>query len=124
MDQLRQQLLHKSAGVLPCAFLVIPRLYSIGNQGRGSTTILREQGSVPKSLHNALASILSRDADNLDNCITLIRWVLFSLRPLRPVGLNAAVQHTCSLRTSTVASPLQSLLWPSTLHTARAALSS
>jgi len=97
MDKLRQQLLRKSAGVFLWVVLVIPRLNSIYNQGRGFSAMLRELENVPKSLYDVFANILSRDAENLDECITLIRWILFSLRPLRPIELYAAVQKTCSL---------------------------
>lgn len=67
-------------------------LNKLYDQGKSPASMLRKLDDVPQDLHRMFADILSRVAEDINERVALFRWVLFSLRPIRPVELYIAVQ--------------------------------
>lgn len=82
MDKLRQEVRDRSAGVFLWVVLVIPFLKRGFDCGKSVTAMRRELSGIPQDLRDMFVEILSRDAEGMDECMALLRWVLFSQRPL------------------------------------------
>ncbi|KAJ9652747.1 hypothetical protein H2198_008019 [Neophaeococcomyces mojaviensis] len=100
--------------------LIVPILNKVYDEGKELTAKLNKLDEIPPDLHDVFASILSRHAEDVSNeCATLIRWVLFSLRPLRSIELYAAIQQTCSFEESGGTTPAPDTLARYLLHCSR-----
>ena len=92
MELLRHTILSRSQGIFLWVVLVVPILNRVYNHGRGVAAMTKKLEDVPQGLHELFSSILSRDADDFGECITLFRWTLYSLDSLKPSHLWAAIQ--------------------------------
>ena len=94
MDRLRRNLLDQSSGLFLWVDLVVPMLNKAYDQGKTSMAMLRKLEEIPRDLQDLFAQIFSKDQEDLEECITLLEWVLFSKIPLMPIELYHAVQYT------------------------------
>lgn len=92
MSELRNRVRDRSRGAFLWVVLVVSSLNKLYDEGHSLRRMLRHLEKVPPTLHDMYAEIFSRDRDDLDQCTTLFRWVLFTLRPLSPAELYIAVQ--------------------------------
>ncbi|KUI70954.1 Ankyrin-2 [Cytospora mali] len=81
-DELRNNILEKSAGIFLWVALVIPMLNKdcFGGDVHGFKRRLNE---IPPGLHNLFEMIVARDEEDLDKLRLCIQWVLFAIRPLK-----------------------------------------
>lgn len=98
---LKDAILSRSGGVFLWVVLVISMLNKVYDHGGGMDLILQKLYSIPQDLYELFADILCRDAQDLDKCVTLLRWVLFSQRSMRLEELYQIVHYTCDQTTST-----------------------
>lgn len=94
MDDLRYKVQEQSSGIFLWVVLVTMILNKSLDRGQSVATVLRKLHGLPPDLHNLFNEILLRDSEDLDECITLFQWVLFSQRDLSPIELYHAVQYT------------------------------
>ena len=94
MNELRQEVLQKAAGVFLWVVLVVPLLNRVYDRGQGLKQMLGKLKTIPKDLHQLFSDILKRSDEGLYECIMLFRWVLYSNRPLQPDELYAVLHHT------------------------------
>jgi len=92
-DMLRKEVLRKSAGVFLWVVLVVQMLNKMCDQGKRPGVMLKTLGSIPQDLHNLFANLVNPDVEDFQECITLFRWVMFSLEPLEPIELYLAIQQ-------------------------------
>lgn len=81
-DELRTQILEKSAGVFLWVALVIPmldRACAGGKVGRFQRCL----DDYPSGLHDLFEMIVARDEEDLDEFRLCIQWILFATRPLK-----------------------------------------
>lgn len=96
MDKLRQEVRDRSAGIFLWVVLVIPILNTGFDRGKSVATMREELRQIPQDLRNMFVEILSRDTEDLDECMSLLRWTLFSQRPLSSAEAYAAAKLACS----------------------------
>lgn len=95
MSSIKQQICDRSAGIFLWVVLVVRMLNKAHDSGSGKADMLRKLKNVPSDLHAVFSQIFAQGPDDLDRCVALCRWVLFAGRPLSPVELYSAVQHSC-----------------------------
>lgn len=93
MEKLQCKLLEKASGVFLWVVLVVRMLNQLHDGGRSVQDMYRRLEEVPAEIEDLLDSVLHRDRKDLDECMALLQWVLFALRPLAPIELYWAVQH-------------------------------
>ena len=98
IGDLRRQVRNRSAGTFLWVVLTITMLNKLYDQGKKPAAMLKKLSEIPQDLRDVFACSLFRDKEDIDECIALLRWVLYSLRPLSPAELYVAVQETCSSR--------------------------
>jgi hypothetical protein len=82
VEELKQMMLEKAAGVFLWAALVVDILNEENRRGRiGLRTRLQE---VPNELSALFQDILTRDRDHLESLLLSILWILLAQRPLQP----------------------------------------
>lgn len=96
MISLRQIVREKSEGIFLWVVLVVRILTKPYDQGRDAATVRRRLLTIPPKRHDFFAQILFRNSDDLEECIVLLQWVLFSKRPLRLIELYHAVHYSLS----------------------------
>lgn len=85
---------HKSAGIFLWVVLVVPILNQLHDRGKAVAEIAFYLDALPGELERLFAEILSRDADEVRDCVSLLQWVLYAFRPLHAEELYLAVQHS------------------------------
>lgn len=93
-EDLRAQLCGKSAGIFLWVVLVIPILNQIYDEGQGLNALKRYLKILPPDLEGLFAKILARDAKEVNACVSLLQWVLYSIEPLSSTELYLAIQHS------------------------------
>lgn len=68
-------------------------LRPIHDKGKGPDAMQQRLDQIPPGLKGLFAEILAKNAEEMDNCITLLQWVLFSTRPLTSEELYFGVQQ-------------------------------
>jgi len=92
MDDLRERLSNKSAGIFLWVVLVIPILNSIHDSGKDVDDMLAELDALPDELHSLFDTILRRSAKDFDDCVRALQWILHAKRALFPEELYAALR--------------------------------
>lgn len=92
MQDLRRQVLDCSNGVFLWVVLVVPILNRLCDNGYTAKMRAKQLERVPPGLFDVFNSLILRDSEDLQECITLLQWVLFSLRPLTPHEVCAALE--------------------------------
>ncbi|KAI4850718.1 purine and uridine phosphorylase [Aureobasidium sp. EXF-8845] len=80
----------KSQGIFLWVVLVIPMLQKAWDHGQVSA-LSKCLKDVPKDLDELFCDILSRDAQDTENLVLCLRWILYAQRPLRPEELYFAI---------------------------------
>lgn len=93
MEDLRNKVRDRSVGVFLWVVLVVPTLNKAHDQGRSISTMLRKLNETPSNLYQFSDQIFLKDIQDLDECVDLLQWVLYTKRPLQPLELYHAVQH-------------------------------
>jgi hypothetical protein len=89
-EDLRSDILEKSAGIFLWVALVIQILNR--EYSRGRVNALRDRlKDIPPGLDELFEMILTRDCENMQELQLCIQWVLFAVRPLKPQELYFAV---------------------------------
>jgi len=94
MDEVRMNLLHKSAGIFLWVVLVVPGLNDLIDNGERLDVVLAELDRTPGDLDALFSDILRRSDKDKAKCILLFQWVLHSMRPLTAEELYAALEGT------------------------------
>ncbi|KAJ9658661.1 hypothetical protein H2198_003539 [Neophaeococcomyces mojaviensis] len=100
VTQLRHDLCQKAAGIFLWLVLVIPILNEIHDHGGTLEDMKQQLGTIPGELEGLFTNIIHRNASNRAQFSMLIRWVLYSVRPLSPTELHLAMQ--CSGKDPTI----------------------
>lgn len=94
-DGLRQkieaEIFEKSSRIFLWAALVVDILNKENDRG-GNISVQRRLRQIPQGLHDLFQDMLTRDAENIDEMILCIQWILFAKRSLRPEELYFAIQ--------------------------------
>ncbi|KAJ9653118.1 hypothetical protein H2198_007668 [Neophaeococcomyces mojaviensis] len=93
LENIRQILLQRSAGIFLWVVLVIRILNQVHDRGRGMAAMRTRLESTPQALSDLFTSILTRNQEDFEECITLLRCVLYSVRPLNAVELYLAIKQ-------------------------------
>jgi nucleoside phosphorylase len=85
-EQIKIDVQKKSQGIFLWVVLVLPILQKAWNHGqvRALSKCLQD---VPKDLDELFHDILSKDAQNIENLVLCLRWILYAERPLSPEEL-------------------------------------
>ncbi|KAK5074539.1 hypothetical protein LTR24_010140 [Lithohypha guttulata] len=94
VNEVRKNLLHKSAGIFLWVVLVVPRLNELIDSGERPDTVLAELDQSPKDLDALFGDILRGNDKDKAKCIFVFQWVLHSMRPLTAEELYAALEKT------------------------------
>ncbi|KAK5071361.1 hypothetical protein LTR70_010745 [Exophiala xenobiotica] len=94
MGELRAEVARKSAGVFLWVELVVRKLNQAYDGEKRLDEMMGVLEQVPPDLQNLFADILHKSNRDFNECITLLRWVLFSRRVLRPKELYIAIKQT------------------------------
>ncbi|KAF5975310.1 Pfs NACHT ankyrin domain-containing protein [Fusarium coicis] len=96
VDELKQMMLEKAAGVFLWVALVVDILNEENRRGRiGLRTRLRE---VPNELSALFQDILTRDQDHPESLLLSVLWILLAQRPLQPGEYYHALWSGLSLK--------------------------
>ncbi|KAK5943293.1 hypothetical protein PMZ80_004300 [Knufia obscura] len=90
---LQTEVLKRSSGIFLWVVLVVQLLNTMCDRGEPSAVILKEVRSIPKDLHDLFAKLLKSSNKEPEACMTVLRWVMFSGRPLRPIELYLAIRQ-------------------------------
>ncbi|KAJ9661139.1 hypothetical protein H2198_002083 [Neophaeococcomyces mojaviensis] len=120
MHELQQEVCRKSAGIFLWIVLVVPMLNATYDRG-GSLEATREHlKSIPAKLDALFTEILAKSAEDTNSCVSLLQWVLFSMRPLSPIELYYAMYYSyTSLQHGGVSPPDATRLTRYLLHYSR-----
>lgn len=97
IEKLQAEIRNRSAGVFLWVVLVIPILNRGFDSGKSVAAMRQELLRIPQDLHNMFVELLSRDAENMNECIAVLRWVLYSQRSLSLLETYDAVKQACSI---------------------------
>ncbi|KAK7743459.1 hypothetical protein SLS53_003993 [Cytospora paraplurivora] len=81
-EELRTQILEKSAGIFLWVALVIPMLNKACAGGKVDH-FQKCLNEYPSGLHDLFEMIVARDEEDLDELRLCVQWVLFAIRPLK-----------------------------------------
>lgn len=120
LHELSQELCEKSAGIFLWIVLVVPMLncnYDEGGNLKTAKTLLND---LPVDLDSLFYNILSRSTNNVDECVSLFQWVLFSEQPMTAQEVYVALQYSkATLPSSNISMPDDDRLHRYLLHRSR-----
>ncbi|KAJ9650362.1 hypothetical protein H2198_010331 [Neophaeococcomyces mojaviensis] len=90
MTDIRDALLRKAGHVFLWVVLSVSLLRPLYNRGRVKEMKSKLEG-IPTDLYTLFSAIITKEKEDLDKCITLLRWMLVSQRTLSPNELYLAV---------------------------------
>ena len=82
VEELRPVILGKASGVFLWVVLVVDILNEENRRGRLSLRQRLEE--VPSGLSDLFKDMLKRDAENMNELLLCVLWILYSIRPLQP----------------------------------------
>lgn len=91
MNDIRQALLRKSEHVFLWVVLSVSLLKPLYHKGRVKEMRTRLD-KIPIYLDDLFSKIITRNSEYLEECITLLQWMLVSQRPLTAIELYLAIQ--------------------------------
>lgn len=94
MADLRRRVCARSGGVFLWVSVVVKMLNGLYLRGKTVSLMNRTLDTLPRDLEDLFADMIARDTEDITQCLTLLHWVLFSLRPLRPTELYLAIQSS------------------------------
>ncbi|KAL5603697.1 hypothetical protein FOVSG1_006447 [Fusarium oxysporum f. sp. vasinfectum] len=96
VDELKQMMLEKSAGVFLWVALVVDILNKEDRRGR--LALRRRLQEVPSELSELFKDILTRDQEHMEDLLLSILWILLAERPLKPGEYYHALWSGLSLK--------------------------
>ncbi|KAL5610415.1 hypothetical protein FOBRF1_006532 [Fusarium oxysporum] len=96
IDELKQMMLEKSAGVFLWVALVVDILNKEDRHGR--LALRRRLQEVPSELSELFKDILTRDQEHMEDLLLSILWILLAERPLKPGEYYHALWSGLSLK--------------------------
>ncbi|RKK21198.1 hypothetical protein BFJ67_g17408, partial [Fusarium oxysporum f. sp. cepae] len=96
VDELKQMMLEKSAGVFLWVALVVDILNKENRHGR--LALRRRLQEVPSELSELFKDILTRDQEHMEDLLLSILWILLAERPLKPGEYYHALWSGLSLK--------------------------
>ncbi|KAH0162964.1 purine and uridine phosphorylase, partial [Aureobasidium melanogenum] len=103
-EQIKSEMHANAQGVFLWVVLVVPMLQKAYDHGK-----VHELGEclkgIPKGLHELFEDILRRDAENMENLKSCLKWILYADRPLSPEELYFAILSTSNSAPITVWDP-------------------
>jgi ankyrin repeat protein len=96
VDELKQMMLDKAAGVFLWVALVVDILNKEDRRGR--LALRRRLQEVPSKLSELFKDILTRDQEHMEDLLLSILWVLLAERPLKPGEYYHALWSGLSLK--------------------------
>ncbi len=90
---LREEVSRRSGGVFLWVILVVQMLVKMHNQGKRAAAMIKALGDTPAELHDLFARLVDLEGEGFQECVTLFRWVMFSMEPLTPIELYLAVHQ-------------------------------
>ncbi|KAJ9650855.1 hypothetical protein H2198_009842, partial [Neophaeococcomyces mojaviensis] len=95
-DELRVEVCRKSASIFLWVVLVVSMLNEIDDRGTLLIDMRARLDTIPEDLNDLFAEILTKSNYDIEVCIALLQWVLYSTRPLEPGELYLATEHSRS----------------------------
>ncbi|KAG9661092.1 purine and uridine phosphorylase, partial [Aureobasidium melanogenum] len=103
-EQIKSEMHANAQGVFLWVVLVVPMLQKAYDHGK-----VHELGEclkgIPKGLDELFEDILRRDAENMENLKSCLKWILYAERPLSPTELYLAILSTSSSAPATAWDP-------------------
>ncbi|WJG35884.1 uncharacterized protein FOBCDRAFT_93791, partial [Fusarium oxysporum Fo47] len=96
VDELKQMMLEKAAGVFLWVALVVEILNKEDRHGR--LALRRRLQEVPSELSELFKDILTRDQEHMEDLLLSILWILLAERPLNPEEYYHALWSGLSLK--------------------------
>ncbi|KAF5258984.1 hypothetical protein FOXYS1_10420, partial [Fusarium oxysporum] len=96
IDELKQMMLDKAAGVFLWVALVVDILNKENRRGR--LALRRRLQEVPSELSELFRDILTRDEEHMEDLLLSILWILLAERPLKPGEYYHALWSGLSLK--------------------------
>ncbi|RYC79293.1 hypothetical protein BFJ63_vAg17827 [Fusarium oxysporum f. sp. narcissi] len=96
VDELKQMMLHKAAGVFLWVALVVDILNK--EYRRGRLALRKRLQEVPSELSELFKDILTRDQEHMEDLLLSILWILLAERPLKPGEYYHALWSGLSLK--------------------------
>ncbi|GKU15980.1 unnamed protein product, partial [Fusarium langsethiae] len=96
IDELKQMMLEKAAGVFLWVALVVDILNKENRRGR--IALRSRLQAVPSKLSELFKDILTRDQENMEDLLLSILWILLAGRPLNPGEYYHAIWSGLSLK--------------------------
>ncbi|KIW16424.1 hypothetical protein PV08_06476 [Exophiala spinifera] len=93
-DELRVEILNKSAGIFLWVVLVVKILNTLDDRGASLSDMKTCLKTIPANLKELFREILKKGGDEIGKSVLLFQWMLFSLRPLQPAELIVAMQYS------------------------------
>lgn len=93
MQNLRFTLFRKAAGIFLWVTLVIPILSAKFDKGGEIETVAKYLETIPSELNSLFADILAKNTEDIETCVIVLQWVLFSKRALNISELYQMAQH-------------------------------
>ncbi|KAJ9656169.1 hypothetical protein H2198_005131 [Neophaeococcomyces mojaviensis] len=91
---LGEEVCRKSAGIFLWVVVVVRMLNAENDEGGDAGTARELLNSLPTDLTDLFEDILAKSTKDSEDCISLLQWVLFSLRPLTPKELYVAIHYS------------------------------
>ncbi|KAK6358105.1 hypothetical protein TWF730_007460 [Orbilia blumenaviensis] len=91
VNAIKEEILEKASGIFLWVVLVIKILNKEHDRGRPHTQLRRRLRELPIELGALFRDILTRDAENMEEVLLCIQWVLHAKRPLKLAELYFAV---------------------------------
>lgn len=91
MNEIRRTLLRRSEHVFLWVVLSVSLLKPLYHKGRVKEMRTRLD-KIPIYLNDLFSKIITRNAEYLEECVTLLQWMLVSQRPLTAIELYLAIQ--------------------------------
>lgn len=93
MDEIRQTVLSKASGVFLWVALMVSMLNRQFNRGEGLSAMKAELERASAKVQDLFYDILTRDQDETEDCVVLLRCVLYAKRTLSAEELYRAVRN-------------------------------
>ncbi|KAH0023472.1 purine and uridine phosphorylase, partial [Aureobasidium melanogenum] len=103
-EQIKSEVRENAQGIFLWVVLVVPMLQKAYDHGRVHALSECLRG-IPKGLDELFEDMLRRDADNMENLKSCLKWILYAARPLSPEELYFAILSTSSSASATAWNP-------------------
>lgn len=94
MDELRQKVQHKSGGIFLWVVLVVPMLNIVFDRGKSLEEASKRLEDIPEELDALFVEILAKSDEDVDDCVSLLQWVVFAMESLTPQQLYLALLYS------------------------------